>query len=225
MTATNRLWIIGLATITVVLLVAGWFIGIQPLLTAAAAADAERSSIETLNDAKALSIAQLAIDNENIDELEEEYSALKRSIPNTKGSAAFISGLDGLASQSGVRIEAITLGDAQAYTVPASAAVVAAPDPAETTDEAEADAAPPAPAEPVGAVAVTNSLITPSNFVGVAVTVNVLGSYDAVLNFVNGMQMGDRLFLLTAFTSSTNADTADVTATVTGMIYVLKQPQ
>jgi len=225
MTATNRLWIIGLATITVVLLLAGWFIGVQPLLASAAAADTERANIESQNDAKAAAIAQLAIANENIGELEDEYSVLKKSIPGTKGSAAFISGLDGLAGQAGVRIEAITVGDAQPYTVPVSAVAVVAPDPAETPEGDEAEVAAPVVTVPVGAVAVTNPLITPENFVGVAVTVNVVGSYDAVLGFVNGMQMGERLFLLTAFTSTTNADTPDVTATVTGMIYVLKQPQ
>jgi len=222
---TNRIWTIGSITLIILLLAGGWFLGAQPFMAAAAAADSERASVEQQNAVHQASIAALAQENENLASIQADYAGMQKSIPGTTDSSAFIKGLDLLAADAGVQISGITVGAPTAYTVPASAAAAAAasaetssPDPAST----EAPAAPIA----VGSVAVTNPLITPENFVGVQVGVTVTGEYDAVLSFVNGLQTGARLFLVTSFDSARNveADSAgEVTAQIDGLIYVLKK--
>lgn len=217
----NRLWVIGSVTVMAVLVLAGWFLGAQPLLASAATADLERSGIDSQNAAQQAALTQLAADNDKLPELEKTYKALLQSIPSTSSTSGFIKGLDGLAAASGVTLDGFTIGSTQAYTVPASGAVVV-PDPSATPDPN----APVADPVPVGAVAVTNSLITPANFVGITVGIDVTGQYEAALSFIKGLQSGERLFLVTAITTTTLADAGDnaVSAHIDGMIYVLKQP-
>jgi len=221
----NRIWTIGSLTLIIVLIAGGWVLGAQPFVTAATAADVERANLEQQNAVHQASIAALAQENENLASVQAEYAALQKSIPSTTDSSAYIKGLDALAADAGVQISGITVGSPTAYTVPASAAQAAAAAAAATSPTPTSTEAPVAPA-PVGSVAVTSPLITPENFVGVQVGVTVLGSYDSVLSFMNGLQTGQRLFLVTKFTSTRNADAGDsdaVSAQIDGLIYVLKK--
>lgn len=226
MTQANRLWTIGAITVMVVLIIAGWFLGAQPFIDAASRADAERSAIETQNATSQIAIAQLAEANANLPALEREYATLQESIPSTSDTAPFINGLDGLAQSAGVQVTGFTVGDPIPYTVPASAAspVVSAE---EGTTETTTEEAPvvTAPVGPTAPAAVTSPLITPDNFIGIQVSITVLGPYSSVLGFIDGLQTTDRLFLVTGINSAKEADSGaenTVTATVTGMIYVIK---
>ena len=223
----NRLWTIGAVTVMIILLLAGWFLGAQPFLTAAAAADEERAGIDAQNAAQQAEIQRLTEENNNLPAVQDEYNALLASIPTSANSAAFIQGLDGLAAASGVQVIGITVSESVAYTVPASAA--AAADAAAAAETAEGSAPAPTPTEapvvvPTGSVAATSPLITPSNFVGIRVGVDLKGGYQQVLSFVDGLQTGARLVLVTGFTSDVNADDPSVvTAHIDGMIYVIKK--
>jgi Tfp pilus assembly protein PilO len=218
----NRLWVIGSVTVMIVAVLAGWFLGIEPNLAAAAAADTERTGIETQNTAKVAEIAALTEENKDLSSIDAEYQALQRSIPTSPSTASFITGLDKLAESTGVQVAGITVGAPQAYTVPQSA-VPAAPVP--TDGATPTPTATAAPAAPTGYVAATSPLITPENFVGINVGVDLKGTYQAVLSFVKGLQSNDRLVLVTGFSSVADADTggSDVTAHVDGLIYVLKK--
>lgn len=221
MSQNNRLWAIGSVTLMIALLLAAWFLGAQPALASAASAELERQNVQAQNDAQILELARLAELREDQKEIEDTYEELRRAIPATADTSAFIDGLDVLAVDAGVTITGLTVGDPLAYTVPQSA-VVTAPDP-----EADPAAEPaPAPTTPSGPVAVTSPLITPDNFVGVQVGVDVAGPYSAVLDFIAGLQSDTRLFLVTGITSDRDADSGDaniVSARVTGFIYVLDQ--
>ncbi len=226
MTQSNRLWVIGSVTLMLVVLVAGWFLGAQPLVAAAEAADAERFTVDAQNASSQAEIAQLEADNAKLPELEKEYAGLQDSIPGSADTSPFINGLDALAASAGVTVIGFTVAEPAAYTVPASAAAPA-PDPNATPDPAATGA--PAPAVPAtGYTVVTNPLITPDNFVGIEVTIGVHGPYSSVLNFVDGLQTGKRLFLVTGILSAKDADSGSenvVAAKVTGLIYVLKPGQ
>lgn len=220
MTGNNRLWVIGSVTVMIITLVAGWFLGAQPFLDAAAKDDLERTSIEAQNAAQQAEIARLAEENKDFDAIEAEYKGLQKSIPGSPSTASFIQGLDGLAASTGVQVTGITVSESQAYTVPLSAAAAQAA--AETPTPGSTEA--PVATVPTGYVAATNPLITPDNFVGIKVGVDLKGSYQTVLAFVQGLQSGARLVLVTGFTSTTSADDpTNVSAHVDGMIYVLKQ--
>ncbi|MCU1411781.1 MAG: hypothetical protein JWR04_2488 [Rhodoglobus sp.] len=222
MTSSNRLWTIGAVTAMIILLVAGWFLGAQPFITAASAADTERVGIEAQNTAQEAEIARLTEENKDISTIQAEYKDLLTSIPASSNTAAFIQGLNGLASSSGVQVTGITVSESMAYTVPASAVVV----PTDGTTPAPESTEAPVPTIPTGSVASTSPLITPDNFVGIKVGVDLKGGYPQVLAFVKGLQSGKRLVLVTGFTSAANANDAGlVTAHIDGLIYVLKQPK
>ncbi|MET0955641.1 MAG: hypothetical protein ABWY68_06780, partial [Cryobacterium sp.] len=74
---------------------------------------------------------------------------------------------------------------------------------------------------------VTNAKITTDNFASLAITVTVKGSYANALQFVNGLQTGGRLFLVSGLVTSRGAGEGseaapdDVTATISGLAYVL----
>jgi hypothetical protein len=55
---------------------------------------------------------------------------------------------------------------------------------------------------------VTNSQVTAANFVAIPVTISVNGTYGQALNFVDGLQHGKRLFLVTTFASTKSAEAA-----------------
>lgn len=225
MSQSNRLWALGSVGAMIVLLLAGWFVGAQPALAAAGLANQERQNVETQNAAQVIGLAELAELRANEDDLQDEYATLRRSIPSTPGTSAFIDGLDALALKAGVTITGFTVADPLAYTVPASAVDQLASTESADPTEAPADPSLTTTAPPV---AVTNPLITPDNFVAVLVGIDVVGQYDAVLEFVDGLQNGKRLFLVTAIESDRANDTESaaaniVSARVSGFIYVLDQ--
>lgn len=220
MSQNNRLWAIGSVTVMVALLLAGWFLGAQPALAAAANAELERQTVQAQNDAQRLELARLAELRQDQDEIEKTYDELREAIPATADTAAFIDGLDVLAVDAGVTITGFTVGDPLAYTVPQSA-VPAVSDP---NADPNAEPAPPTTTTPSAPVAVTSPLITPDNFVGVLVGVDVAGPYSSVLAFIEGLQSDTRLFLVTGITSDRDVDSGDanvVSARVSGFIYVL----
>lgn len=71
---------------------------------------------------------------------------------------------------------------------------------------------------------VTSPLITATNFAAVPASVSVTGPYSNVLDFVNGVQHGDRLFLVTNINTSQSSTGTDVDAKISGLIYALVQP-
>ncbi|MCU1579252.1 MAG: hypothetical protein JWP19_1456 [Rhodoglobus sp.] len=234
MTQNNRIWMIGTITVMLVIVVAGWFLGAQPFIAAAAAADQQTADVTAQNAAQTAEIAQLTTEMKQLPQLEKDYKTLQASIPATSNTADFIKGLDALATAAGVQIVGFTVGDPLAYTIPASAAVAAPA--ASPAPSATPTPAPPVVVSTAPAVA-TNPLITPDNFVGIQVVIDVAGPNANVLNFLNGLQSGTRLYLVTAITSTrdvalavgTNpdgqavaADPNAVTTHVTGYIYVIK---
>lgn len=229
----NRLWVIGSVLVMVVVVVAGWFVAVQPQLAAKAVADSQRAGVEQVNTAHEVLLATLKQDFEKIDELKAELAPLDASVPSGTDIAAFVDQLDLLSGAAGVTLTGITVADAAPYTsvaTPVVAPVEGAPVPESTPAPTEsAPPAVPAPTPPVaGTPPVTNSLITSTNFASLAVQVTVTGDYSSVLNFVNGLQTGTRLFLATGLSTSVSTALADakvvttgVDATISGLIYVL----
>ena len=89
------------------------------------------------------------------------------------------------------------------------------------TDETVPDETVPGAAD--APAAASSSLVTTDNFVAVPITISVAGSFDAVLQFLDGLQDGERVMTVTAFNSSApSADAPDqVTGQIAGLIYVL----
>lgn len=222
----NRLWMIGSVLVMVVVLVGGVLLGIQPQLAAAAAANEQRASVEASNAGQAAVLEQLKKDFEGLDTLKDELAPLSASVPSGTRMPAFIKQLDALAIGTQVTLDGFTISDAVPYTpVEAPAAPDAASDAASPATSPDAAVAPTAGVPPV-----TNEQITADNFASMVVTVTVSGSYANALSFVDGLQSGERLFLVSGLTTTAKesieeeSSSGEVTASITGLIYVLVPP-
>ena len=225
---TNRLWTIGAGLAMVVVVVMGWFLGIQPQLSSATIASDDLAATQTRNDASSASIAKLKTDFEGITKLTRDVAALRESVPSSAQISAFVTELDSLAGEHQVEVKSITVSDAKAYTPPVVVAAAPAagnsatpsptPTPAPTNVPVSAPAAPTAPA------LVTDPKITAANFIAIPVQLSLKGPYSKVLEFVKGLQTGPRLFLVTSLSTKPPADktaAGSVDATVGGLVYVI----
>ena len=231
----NRLWILGAVLMIGVVVVRGWMLGVSPKLGEVRAAKADQASVESQNAAFETQLATLKDQFDSIGELRTELSALREAVPAGADMPAFIGQLDEIAKAHNVTLTAITVSDAQAY-LPVVAAPLAEAAPGESAAPGEgaapgaavgdsAAAAPAAPAPAPAAPAPTvNALVTAANFVAIPITLSVDGSYDGVLDFVEGLQLGERLVMVTTFTTSVTADSGNVTGAITGFVYVLLEP-
>lgn len=196
--------ILSLLSILVMLIipVIGWFLIAQPQLAAAASADQQRQDVAAQVAASQLVVDKLKADSVRLPEMRKELDELRGSIPAGVDPSGWIDGLSALATISGVQITALTVSDPLAYSPAQSPNAAPATETPEEGDDAESTATPP---DFPGIV--TSPLINSSNFVAIPVTVDVAGSADAILRFVNGLQTDNRLYLVNEF--STTADASD----------------
>ena len=206
----------------VVVVVGGWFLGIQPQLSAANAASESRTSEAVRNATSERLLVTLKKDFEGIGELKDSNATLRRSVPSSAQLSTFVTELDTLSGQNLVSVTSITVSDAKAYTPPVIVAAAVAGASASPTPAPSASAAPvvAAPAAPQAPPLVTNSKITAANFIAIPIALKINGQYANVLNFVKGLQAGERLFLVTNLSTKTVVPPT-VDADITGLIYVL----
>lgn len=229
----NRLKMIIAALSGVAVLALGFLLGVQPQLASASAAVDQRTSIEQQNEGLRATLAQLVADNDQLPSLSADRDTRRASVPDGADMPALIRQLDEMADAAGVPVTSFTAADAVSYEMPASASAPAADAageegtaPAEGADEA----APTEAAAPVAPTTYTDPAVTAANFSTIAVTVDVEGSYAQALDFVDRLQKGPRLFLVTTITSSEPEDGAEGEAaasgaqtwTIGGLVFVLQ---
>lgn len=189
------MWVIGSVLAIVAVVAAGWFIGISPQLAAASSANSQRTSVMAANARNEILLAKLKRDYQNIDALKNQVSTLQESVPTSADISSFVTELNTLANARKVTLKSITVSDAKPYT------------PATQLANKSGTAA-----------SQTNPKITSKNFVIIPVQIGVTGDYGKVLDFVNDVQQGRRLFLVSALSSmgSTNAKGVKGSPTITG---------
>lgn len=222
----NRLFVIGAVVVMVAIVALGWVLGIQPQLVAAASADQDRATAQTQNQASGAVLAKLKSDYAQLDTVKQQRDTLRAAIPADAEMPAFVDELDALAAQNHVVIKAITVSDAQPYAPPAPPVAAPAAKTSSTATPAPTDAPAPAsvttPVQTGAPVAVSDSRITAKNFSAIPVQVTVTGSYGDALNFVKGLQMGQRAFLQSSFSSTASTTgSGSVNASIGGFVYVV----
>ena len=223
----NRIWTIGSILLIVVIVAAGWLLGIQPQLAAADAANQSRAQVHSSTVANQAVLEQLKKDYQGIAQLKQQLAALRQAVPAQADASAFVTELNALAGAHQVTVKSIVVSDAKPYVPPAAPASSAAP----SASPAPTPSPTLAPRPPAGtAPGASNPQITSANFIVIPVQVTVSGPYGNVLDFVAGLQTGQRLFLVTAISSgvTTPGPTGPGTAvpgttasTVSGFMYVL----
>ncbi len=210
----GRLWIIGTILSIFVLMSGGWVLGIAPQLAIATSANADRANAIISNQRNQLLLARLKSDYQNIDALKNQLLALRQAVPPKEDIPSFVTELNTLSAVNKVTLKSLTVSDAKPYT------------PTTQISSAGASTTSGAPQ--------TNPRITSANFVVVPVQITVTGNYGRVLSFVNDVQMGQRLVLVSSLTTtgatnskgvkgspSTTAGSQKVDSTIGGFIYVL----
>ncbi|MET3564970.1 Tfp pilus assembly protein PilO [Leifsonia sp. 563] len=233
----NKLWIIGSVLVMAVVLALGWFLGISPQLASAASASLQRLDVQTLNATQEATLEKLKKDYASMDELNGQLAELSQSVPSDAAADAFVDEVDAIGGAAGVIVAGITVADAKPYepvSAPAPAGGAASPAPTPTATPTPAATPAPTPtADPTpapGMPPVTSPKITAANFSSLAVTLTVRGTYAQTLAFVEGLQHGKRLFLVSGITTSSTSGTTSSTsalaagmesATITGLIFAV----
>ncbi len=212
----SRVKVIGLSLLLIIVIFAGWQVGIAPQLADASKANANRLNVMSQNTKNEAILRKLKDDYAHIDVVRKELSLLKIAVPSTAEISSFVTELNLLANNHKITVRSITVNDARPYT----------------------PIAPSTTAAPTGGVNVptTNSRITPNNFIVIPVQFSLTGDYSSVLDFVHDVQIGSRLFLISNLSSMGATDAKAVAirgnksgpnvlqkvdATVGGYIYVL----
>jgi hypothetical protein len=219
----QRLWMLGAAIVAAGLLALGWFVGVSPQLAMMAATDEQRRGVDAQNAATEAAVARLEKDFDDLDVLEAERDALRESIPVTHNKSLFVDQVNALAEGSSTRVTQLNTSPLMPYAPPVVEEPVTEEDAdggEETSGEVE-PVEPVAPSAPAGPPIITDPLITATNFYPMEVTVGVSGTNAAVLDFVDGLQHGDRLCLVTQLQISFDEESGEYTATATGYIYVI----
>lgn len=222
---TARLWTLG-AVVAVLALIGGAIgLGVQPLLAAAATADASTTAAHAQNDGLRLELAKLSRVAATQSALEAQSAALTTAIPEKLKLNTFTRDLRDTAALDGVVIQSIVPATGSAYAAPASSVQAAAPAPSASAAPA-ASAAPSVAPAPVAAVkspwfGKTDPLITGANFVVVPVTIIVTGTDAATLAFASDVQQMGRLFAVSSVTSATTEGVTNVS--IVGAMYALER--
>lgn len=212
-------WIAGTAFACILVLAAAWFVLVSPTLATAAETRAAAEAQLDQNAIAKIKLAKLKEQFENIDALRSELAALQLQVPSTADLSTYKRQVDAIAVAHTVTVVSFQAATAVAIAPPvAPVAEPAADAPAEGAAEETTVVAPAAP--------VIESYAVP-------VTIDVIGTYENVLAFLQDLQTGTQRLLLVeqiAGSAQKPADAAggkpqlnegDLEVLVTGSLYVL----
>lgn len=224
----NKVWVAGASLIAVVVVAGGWFLGVSPLLSAAAVSDSDRASVDAQNAAQAIDLESLKTRYAGLPALSADLAAIKTAIPADADYANLLREVSAAATASGTTLLSFGTADAATFA-PAAADAAAAPAPATdaasdpavdtaTVPSPEADALVPAAASPESL-----ALVSGGNFVTLPVTLSASGTYDSVMAFVKAIQSTQRLYLVTTLSIAPGATGSDYVVNVDGFAYTLTE--
>ncbi len=226
----NGWWVAGGVLAAVLVLVGGWFLGVSPMLASAATAQASAADVTAQNQTIGMKLAALSKTAAKQGELETQDVELQKAVPTILKPNTFSRRVYEVAALSNVVVDSWALGSATPYTAPESLAAPA-PVPAATDGAASPSPSPsatasetvaPAPVSTAPKLALTDPLVTATNFAVVPVTMSVTGSQADVLKFASAIQDDERVMLITAVNTARNDD-GTTTGALTGSVYTVQR--
>tara|TARA_R110002020_G_scaffold152794_7_gene331263 strand:- start:45547 stop:46227 length:681 start_codon:yes stop_codon:yes gene_type:complete len=211
------MWTLIGAAAVILILIAGYAVGVAPALATASSADEEISAVELQNQIKLNELNDLKKLAENSDKLFADLGALRTSIPSTHESSVFAQQVSALAVANGVTFVDIAYINATAALSPVVAAPAApAADvegaPAATTTE------PAAPAEESGVTSVPSV----AGLVAMDVTISASGTYEALNAFIESVQSNTRSFSVSTASVQIGSEAGTYELSLNGSVYVLQ---
>lgn len=217
----NRLWTIGTAVLIVAIVVMGWFLVISPVVAQGRAAESQVAQIQSQNAAKQSSMKVLETQFATLPEQTAKLAALQMNVPDSADLGDFLDQIQGLAAASGVTVTNFAASEATAYGSGAGAVVAPPAAPAPTSSASAAPGATATKGAAEGPAAVTGGDLSGKLFT-VPISLAVTGSSQQIMAFAEAAQTGKRFFLVTGV--SFNGDGVTTTGTVTGSIFVVREP-
>lgn len=205
-------WRLGGLAAALLVLVAAWFLFINPQRELASNLAMQTADQQAASDQLRARISLLRKQSEELPQKEAELAAIGQRLPATTAIPSLIRTLTKVARDADVTMSSLTPGQATAIEV---AAPAAAPSPsASATATAEASAAPAARQAPAAAV------------MAVPVGITACGSYAQLRDFVGDLESMQRAMLITGLNISrgdcANSGREDVlTATITASVFTL----
>ena len=193
-------WIAGTVVGALIIVLASWFLAINPAFSRAADVRAQAAQTRQQNDALTTKVAQLKADFAKLDQYKSELTGLRTQIPTTGQLSDYLRQLDAIAAAHTVTITTITPGTATVVVPAKAAAPAAAASPAATAAATGSATS--------GSAAATATTSAPNGMADIPLSLTVVGSYDNTLAFLNDLQTKTpRLFLVAGFTG-TSQDSA-----------------
>ncbi|MEP6481578.1 MAG: type 4a pilus biogenesis protein PilO [Rhodoglobus sp.] len=184
-------------------LLAGWFLGVSPILDQVTATNAQTDSVQQANAATTARLANLKKQFAKMSDLQKKLLALQESIPSDAAISNFLAEINALCAANGVTLNTLTVNDALTYVAPGTPAT------------------PTVPADPN---AQTAPKVDPATgLVAIPVSVSVSGPYAQVMSFAGALQTGTRLFFVSKL-SVIDAGDGNVAGQIEGNIYALPLP-
>lgn len=190
----TRLWGIISVLLVLVILAGGWFVGVSPQLNRAATANEQIVQVQSTNELQRLTLAQLQALEEQRPELEAQLADGRRAIPALAQFPPLLQELSDLASASGVTLANFSAQAAQSFVATEQFAEVV----------------------PAG--------LDPTTFITIPLRIEVEGSFEQVLDFVERAQAAERYLLISDLRVARPAvddEESGVTGSLSGLIFVL----
>ena len=225
-------WVGGAVVVALLLLVAGWFLLVSPVLASASETRSATADVESDNEVTRQRIQTLKAQFETLDESKAELAALQLQVPTTGQLSDYLRQVGEQAVAHTVWLTSVAPGAPELFAPVTGAAAPAATAPdATATGDAAAD--PAADAATTTAPAPAAGTTAPAGMVDVPITLTAVGSYANVMAWVQSIQeQTDRLLLVTTVVGTAQDDApagggkpatvkGDVEVSVTGYLYVL----
>ncbi|TBN57842.1 hypothetical protein EYE40_10820 [Glaciihabitans arcticus] len=203
---SNRIWLFGAVALILILLAGTFFLGVSPQLEAVAKSNTERETVESQNQVQQVKLAALKKQFEQIDSLRADLAAMQAQVPTGANLSPLIGQLDKLTQKHSVDVESVTFSDPSAYIEPIPV----------TTEDA-------VPVETDPELATAMMSVNGSNFFIIPVEIAVTGKYKNVMDFVDSLQKGTRLFLVHGLSldETTVEPNSPAEMTISGQVFVL----
>lgn len=236
--SSKTTWVVGTVVVSVLMVVATWFLLASPVLAEAAETHEQADVAEQQNLVLSEQVAQLRAEFARMDEFRAELAGLRTQVPTKAELAAYLRELDAAAVARSVTLVDVQVQTPQAVTLPVPSAPAAAPvvgtdTAAEPSTEAAAQGADGATGATQEPATQPSPAVVPAGFAAVPLVMTVVGTYDDVAGFLDDIQnRTTRLFLVATLTGTAQDEAeagsgrpatapGDLEMAITGYTYVL----
>lgn len=232
-----KAWVGGTVVLSVLLLVAAWFLMIDPVVARASEDSVAADSQRQQNDLLVQEIAKLKEQATHLDEFKAELAVLRAEMPVDTDPSGLTRELNDLASAAGVTITALQPSVAEAF-VPAVAADASAAttDAGAATEGTEPEASADGSTDTAAAAPAAQLPAAIEGFYQIPIAITSIGSYEGSVAFLQSLQEGaSRLYLVSSIAATTQEDQGaesgrpatvkgDIELSITGYAFVLLDP-